>query len=145
MNNPYKDIMHLSRPVSARHLPMSMHDRAAQFSPFAALTGYDATIEETARLTDRQAELAESSKETLDKKIRAIQETIDTMPEVTVTFFEPDLRKAGGAYRTITGRIKKIDDCEKSIVFQDGTTVKFSRLYSIVLPRRKSSIFLEAI
>ena len=63
MNNPYKDIMHLSRPVSSRHLPMSMHDRAAQFSPFAALTGYDAAIEETARLTDRQTELAESSKE----------------------------------------------------------------------------------
>ena len=137
MNNPYGDIMHLSRPVSTRHLPMSMHDRAAQFSPFAALTGYDAAIEETARLTDRQTELAESSKEALDKKIRTIQDEIDTMPEVTVTFFEPDLRKSGGAYRTITGRVKKIDDYEKSIVFQDGTTVKFSRLYSIDSPTQE--------
>lgn len=132
MNNPYKDIMHLSRPVSARHLPMSMHDRAAQFSPFAALTGYDAAIEETARLTDRQAELAESSKEVLDMKIHAIQDAIDSMPEVTVTFFEPDLRKAGGAYRTVTGRVKKIDEYNKVLIFQDETAVQFWQLHDIV-------------
>ena len=132
MNNPYADIMHLSRPVSTRHLPMSMHDRAAQFSPFAALTGYDAAIEETARLTDHQAELAESSKEILDKKIRAIQDAIDTLPEVTVTFFEPDLRKAGGTYRTITGRIKKIDEYNKALIFQDETAVQFWQLHDIV-------------
>lgn len=131
MNNPYKDIIHLSRPVSSKHLPMSMHDRAAQFSPFAALTGYDAAIEETARLTDHQAELAESSKEVLDKKIRAIQETIDTMPEVTVTFFETDLRKSGGAYRTVTGCVKKIDEYQKMIIFQDDTTVYFHQLHKI--------------
>ena len=131
MNNPYKDIMHLSRPVSSRHLPMSMHDRAAQFSPFAALTGYDAAIEETARLTDCQAELAESGKEALDQKIRAIQEEIATLPEVTVTFFEPDLRKAGGTYRTITGRIKKIDEYNKALIFQDETAVQFWQLHDI--------------
>ena len=132
MNNPYEDIMHLSRPVSTRHLPMSMHDRAAQFSPFAALTGYDAAIEETARLTDRQTELAESGKEALDKKIRAIQDAIDTMPEVTVTFFEPDLRKSGGAYRTITGQVKKIDEYNKALIFQDETAVQFWQLHDIV-------------
>ena len=131
MNNPYEDIMHLSRPVSSLHLPMSMHDRAAQFSPFAARTGDDAAIEETARLTDRQAELAESSTEALDKKIRAIQDTIDTMPETTVTFFEPDLRKAGGAYRTITERVKKIDEYEKVIILQDETRIAFARILSI--------------
>ena len=131
MNNPYEDIMHLSRPVSTRHIPMSMHDRAAQFSPFAALTGYDAAIEETARLTDHQAELAESSKDVLDKKIRAIQDIIDTMPEVTVTFFEPDLRKAGGAYRTITGRVKKIDEYNKALIFQDEAAVQFWQLHDI--------------
>lgn len=132
MNNPYEDIMQLSRPISSRHLPMSMHDRAAQFSPFAALTGYDAAIEETARLTDHQTELAESSKEVLDKKIRAIQDAIDTMPEVTVTFFEPDLRKAGGAYRTINGRVKKIDDYNRALIFQDETAVPFWQLHDIV-------------
>lgn len=131
MNNPYKDIMHLSRPVSSRHLPMSMHDRAAQFSPFAALTGYDAAIEETARLTDCQAELAESSLEVLDKKIRAIQDAIDSMPEITVIFFEADLRKSGGAYRTVTGRVKKIDEYQKMIVFQDDMTVRFHQLQKI--------------
>ena len=132
MNNPYADIMHLTRPVSTRHIPMSMHDRAAQFSPFAALTGYDAAIEETARLTDRRAELAESSKEVLDKKIRAIQNAIDTIPEVTVTFFEPDLRKAGGAYRTVSGRVKKIDEYNKALIFQDETAVQFWQLHDIV-------------
>ena len=132
MSNPYEDIIHLSRPVSTRHLPMSMYDRAAQFSPFAALTGYDAAIEETARLTDHQAELAESSKEILDKKIRAIQDAIDTLPEVTVTFFEPDLRKAGGAYRTITGRVKKIDEYNKALILQDETAVPFWQLHDIV-------------
>lgn len=134
MSNPYEDIMHLSRPVSTRHLPMSMHDRAAQFSPFAALTGYDAAIEETARLTDRQTELAESSKEALDKKIRVIQDVIDTMPEVTVTFFEPDLRKAGGAYRTISGRVKKIDEYNKALIFQDDSVIHFWQLHQIEYP-----------
>lgn len=131
MSNPYADIIHLSRPVSTRHLPMSMHDRAAQFSPFAALTGYDAAILETARLTDRQTELAESSKEVLDKKIRAIQEVADSLPEVCVTFFEPDLRKTGGAYQKITGRVKKIDDYEKAIIFEDGSAIGFWQLHDI--------------
>lgn len=131
MSNPYADIIHLSRPVSTRHLPMSMHDRAAQFSPFAALTGYDAAILETARLTDRQTELAESSKEVLDKKIRAIQEVTDSLPEVCVTFFEPDLRKTGGAYQKITGRVKKIDDYEKAIIFEDGSAIGFWQLHDI--------------
>ena len=131
MSNPYADIMHLSRPVSTRHLPMSMHDRAAQFSPFAALTGYDAAILETARLTDCQAELAESSKEVLDKKIRAIQEMVNSLPEVCVTYFEPDLRKTGGAYQKITGRVKKIDDYEKAIIFEDGSAIGFWQLHSL--------------
>lgn len=134
MNNPYQDIMHLSRPVSSKHLPMSMHDRAAQFSPFAALTGYDAAIEETARLTDHQAELAESGKEALDQKIRAIQEEIATLPEVTVTFFEPDLRKSGGAYRTITRRVKKIDEYNQAIIFQDDSVIHFWQLHQIEYP-----------
>ena len=126
--------MHLSRPISSRHLPMSMHDRAAQFSPFAALTGYDAAIEETARLTDHQAELAESGKEALDQKIRAIQEEIATLPEVTVTFFEPDLRKSGGAYRTITRRVKKIDEYNQAIIFQDDSVIHFWQLHQIEYP-----------
>lgn len=131
MNNPYADIMHLSRPVSTQHLPMSMHDRAAQFSPFAALTGYDAAIQETARLTDRQTELTESSKEALDEKIRAIKENLGLLPEVCVTYFEPDLQKAGGSYQRITGRVKKIDDYEKAIIFEDGLAICFWQLHNI--------------
>lgn len=131
MNNPYEDIMHLSRPVSARHLPMSMHDRAAQFSPFAALTGYDAAIEETARLTDQQIELAEGSKEFLDKQLQKIQANIHLFPEIQVTFFEADLRKSGGSYLTHMARVKKIDDYRKVIIFQDGVCVAFSRLIDV--------------
>ena len=131
MNNTYADIIHLSRPVSTRHLPMSMHDRAAQFSPFAALTGYDAAILETARLTELQTELTESSKEVLDKKIQSIQKKVDSMPVVSVIYFEPDLRKTGGAYHKITGRVKKIDDYEKLIIFEDGPAIGFWQLHDI--------------
>ena len=131
MNNPYEDIMHLSRPVSTRHLPMSMHDRAAQFSPFAALTGYDAAIEETVRLTDYQIDLAESSIEDLDKQLRKIQSVVSSCPEVLVTFFEPDRLKSGGSYLTHIGRVKKIDDYEKVIVFHDGAHIQFSKLLCI--------------
>lgn len=140
MSNPYNDIIHLSRPQSSRHLPMSMRDRAAQFSPFAALTGYDAAIEETARLTDQQTELADSRKEILDQKIRAIQEILDVMPEVCVTFFEPDLRKSGGSYQRIAGRVKKIDNYEKAIIFEDGTAVYFWQLHEIECAALKENL-----
>ena len=131
MSGPYDAIIHLSRPASSRHLPMSMHDRAAQFSPFAALTGYDAAIRETARLTDQQTELTDSSREVLDKQLRAIHAAIDTQPEARITFFQPGLYKSGGAYHRMTGRVKKIDYYERAIIFQDGTAVHFRQLYSI--------------
>lgn len=131
MSGPYDAIIHLPRPVSSRHLPMSMHDRAAQFSPFAALTGYDAAIRETARTTDLQKELTDSGMELLDKKLRLLQAAAETHPEVQITFFQPDRYKSGGSYRRITGYVKKVDYYDRVLLFQDGTFVSFWQLYSV--------------
>ena len=103
MSNPYNDIIHLSRPQSSRHLPMSMRDRAAHFSPFAALTGYDAAIEETGRITDSFIELDENRKSVLNEKLQLILKHIKEQPEVTLTYFQPDNRKTGGAGNKRTG------------------------------------------
>lgn len=131
MSGKYDDIIHLSRPVSIRHTPMSRYDRAAQFSPFAALTGYDGVIEETARLTDRQVELDESGKAELDEKLREIRENIARMPKVTVTYFREDGRKDGGTYITVTGKVKKIDLYTGTLVFLDGTGIDIGQIYGI--------------
>lgn len=132
MSGKYDDIIGLSRPVSARHIPMSRYDRAAQFSPFAALTGYDGVIEETARLTDRQVELDEGGKAELDEKLREIQEHIADMPQITVTYFREDGRKDGGAYITVSGRVKKIDQYSQTLVFMDGSGIDIGQIYQIL-------------
>ena len=112
----YDDIIHLSRPVSKKRSPMSNFDRAAQFSPFAALTGYDAVIAETGRLTDTQIELDEGGKALLDEKLQTIREHLAQQPKVKLTVFCPDSRKSGGAYETITGNVKKIDPVARILV-----------------------------
>lgn len=127
----YDDIIHLSRPVSLKRMPMPMLDRAAQFSPFAALTGYEATIREAGRLTEKNAELTESAKGELDEKLRMIQERIRTQPEVTVTCFREDARKTGGAYVCVTGRVKKIDPYEHILILTDGTAIPISDIYGL--------------
>lgn len=132
MNSKYEDIIALSRPVSARRVSMPRYDRAAQFSPFAALTGYDGVIAETARLTDRQVELDEGGKAELDEKLREIQAHIGDMPQVTVTYFREDGCKAGGAYLTVTGKVKKIDEYAQTLVFADGSGIDIGQIYRIV-------------
>ena len=101
----YGDIIGLSHPVSQVHPQMSVHERAAQFSPFAALTGHEAAIRETARLTEGQIELEEDRKEELDEKLSGLLQPGSVCPEVTVCYFEPDARKEGGAYRTVRGMV----------------------------------------
>lgn len=133
MSGKYDDIIHLSRPVSGKRVPMPRSDRAAQFSPFAALTGYEAVIEETGRLTDTRVELTESGKAELNEKLWAVQENIHLKPAVTVTCFREDDRKAGGAYVQITGRVKKIDTCGQLLVLTDGTCVPISGIYGLEL------------
>ena len=127
----YDDIIHLSRPVSKKRSPMSNFDRAAQFSPFAALTGYDAVIAETGRLTDTQIELDEGGKALLDEKLQTIREHLAQQPKVKLTVFCPDSRKSGGSYETITGNVKKIDPVARILVLTGGEVIPVDRIYGI--------------
>lgn len=124
----YDDIIDLPRPKS-KHEPMPMSDRAAQFSPFAALTGYSDAIDETARLTDRRIELSEEESAELDYKQQYLS-TLDS-PTVTVTYFVPDERKSGGAYVTHTGVLKRVDEVERMVVFKDGLRVPLDEVMDI--------------
>lgn len=124
----YDDIIDLPRPKS-KHEPMPMSDRAAQFSPFAALTGYGDAIDETARLTDARIELSEEERAELDYKQQYLA-TLDA-PTVTVTYFVPDERKSGGAYVTHTGTLKRIDELERMMVFADGARVSLNEVIAI--------------
>lgn len=124
----YDDIIDLPRPKS-KHEPMPMSDRAAQFSPFAALTGYGDAIDETARLTDHRIELSEEERAELDYKQQYLA-TLDA-PTVTVTYFVPDERKSGGAYVTHTGVLKRVDEVESMVVFKDGLRVPLDEVMDI--------------
>lgn len=121
--NPYADIIDLPHHVSKRHPQMPMEKRAAQFSPFAAMVGHDAAIRKTARLTEERLELSEDEKAVIDGKLQMIQAHIEEQPEVTVTYFHPDKKKSGGAYVTVTGSAKKVDNVSKLLHLQDGRAI----------------------
>ena len=127
----YDDIINLPHHVSKTHLPMATPDRAAQFSPFAALAGYDGAIKETARLTDERVELDEAEKNILDQKLSIVEEQLCNEPEITVTFFRPDEKKVGGAYVSISGIVKKIDYYKRVILMQDGTRIEIEDISNI--------------
>ena len=129
----YDDIIHLPHHQSGTRRHMSLHDRAAQFSPFAALTGYDAAVEEAARLTEQKLELSEEEKAALGAKLTEIKEHIKERPGVTITYFVPDERKAGGTYATVTGTVRRIDDFERVVVMQDQSRIGIDDI--IVLQR----------
>lgn len=124
-DNPdrYNDMIHLPHHVSSTHPQMDISERAAQFSPFAALTGHGAAIQETARLTDEKVELDENSKEILDEKILRLAEKIKDHPEVIITYFIADIKKEGGSYTTTDGCVKKIDDYEGVLCLMDGAKI----------------------
>lgn len=117
--NPYADILHLPHHQSKTHPQMSMLNRAAQFSPYAALVGFDGVIAETGRLTDRKIELSEAEKELIDQKLMLIDETIrdGQHPEITIRYFVPDALKEGGSYEEHTGLIRNIDPVERTVAF----------------------------
>ena len=123
MSGPYDDLLYLPHPTSAKHPRMPLADRAAIFSPFAALSGHGDAIRETARLTERRMELDEDAKAELDRRQAVLLEHLGEQPEVTVTWFRPDERKEGGAYLTTTGRLKKIDALGRRLVLLDGTGI----------------------
>ena len=131
MSKDYSDIINLPHHVSETRPHMSMRDRAAQFSPFAALTGYDAAVKETARLTDQRAELDDEMKEKLSERINLLQENLPAAPAVEITYFIPDEHKEGGAYNTATGTIKKIDEFQRVIMLTDGTGIPIDEISEI--------------
>lgn len=123
MKDNYEDIIHLPHHVSKTRPPMSMADRAAQFSPFAALTGYDDAILETGRLTDEKLEAGEERLAVLNTQFRILMDHLADHPEISVTYFVPDDRKSGGAYVTVKGRVKKVNDFDRFLVLQDGLRI----------------------
>ena len=131
MSGKYDEIMGLPHHVSKTRPQMPMTDRAAQFAPFAALTGYDSAIKETGRLTDEKIELDEEALSALDMKYQLLMEALDEAPEVTITYFQPDERKAGGKYVSAVGTVKKIDDFERRITMRDGTRIPMDDVLSI--------------
>ena len=133
-NHRYDDIINLPNPTSKKHPRMSLYDRAAQFSPFAALTGHEAAIKETARITDEFVEPDADKKQELDEKLQIIRMILadNKTAKVQMIFFKPDGKKSGGSYETITGNIKKIDEYKGLIVFDDKTTVKIEKVIDIL-------------
>ena len=129
--NKYKDIINLPHHVSKTRNPMSLYNRAAQFAPFAALTGYDDAIKETARLTEQKIELSDELKNMLNQKIKLIIENIKLQPEVVITYFVHDNKKSGGVYKTISVNVKRIDEVEKCIIFTNKLKIFFSDIISI--------------
>lgn len=134
MKFPYEDILNLPRPVSKAHAPMSLLDRAAQFSPFAALTGYEDALAETARLTQTPIELDVDAKAEINEKLQCLQGCIAQSPFVTITYFEPDIWKAGGAYVTVTGTVRKMNSLEKWLLMEDGTRIFFGDILTLDSP-----------
>lgn len=130
-NKKYDDIITLPHHVSEKHPQMSLYARSAQFAPFSALTGYEDVVKETARLTDKRIELDEEVKSILDGKLQIIQEHIKNQPQITFTYFVPDLKKNGGLYKTVTEYVKKIDDYNQLIILNDNSEIKINYIIDI--------------
>ena len=130
MKHPYDDIIDLPHHVSERHPQMSMSNRAAQFAPFAAVTGHDSAITEAARLTEAEQELAESDAEVLNRKLAYLQ-SLDEKPTISVTYFVPDDKKEGGSYHTATGIVKSVEPDKGVLQFEDGTGIPVIRIKDI--------------
>lgn len=128
----YDDLINLSRPQYHDLPPMSIHDRAAQFSPFAALVGYDAAVEETARLTDSQREMEEDEINELNRQLSELNKRLSERPRIRVTYFIRDRKKEGGRYAAKIGNARTIDQAENRIIFTDGESVPVKDMYSVV-------------
>lgn len=137
MPSKYDDIINLPHPESKKHPRMSLHDRAAQFSPFAALTGHSAAIDETARLTDRKLELNEEKKAELDRIWQYLMEKVQNHPMLKVTYFIPDERKAGGIYNTVRGGLKKMDPYKGILTLADGSMIWYSDIYEMEIEKEE--------
>lgn len=128
---PYEDIVDLPPHISKKHPQPSMMDRAARFAPFAAIAGYEEMVLEEARVTEERIDLDEGTLSLLNEKLNMIQEFLDEEPEVTITYFEPDKKKSGGAYVNITGIVKRIDEYEHFVIMTDGKKIRIEDIYAI--------------
>ena len=129
--NDYEDIINLPHHQSNTRPHMSLHDRAAHFAPFAALTGYDDAVKEARRLTDGKPELDENQLTELDQMLTELTKRISEHPEIIITYFEPDNKKDGGAYITFIGRLKKIDNYKRIFVFEDGREIQICNIINM--------------
>ena len=127
----YDDIKHLTRPQYDDLHPMSMHDRAAQFSPFAALVGYDDAVAETARLTDSKVELTEDEMSMLNANLNQLLDRLDEQPQISVTYFVPDEKKSGGKYVEKVGVVRIYDEYSQELVFTDGVRIAVADMANI--------------
>ncbi len=131
MNN-YDDIINLPHHVSVKHPRLSKEQRAAQFAPFAALTGYGDAIKETARITEDRIEIDEEEKKKIDNKIIELKSKINDKPKVTITFFIPDIKKSGGEYVTIIGNLRRIDEYNKLLILEDKKKIPIEEIIEIL-------------
>ena len=133
-NFPYEDIVNLPHHVSRNHPQMPLRDRAAQFAPFAALTGYEEAIDETARWTEQRRELDENERAVLDSRLRLLSARLEEQPPVEIEHFVPDSRKNGGAYIRTAGRLASISSSARTLLLADGTVVKLDDITAIESP-----------
>jgi hypothetical protein len=127
----YEDIIGLPRPVSPRRTRLSPLGRAAQFAPFAALSGFEEEIDETARLTDRCPELSEEDFLRLNAALYELMGCLHEQPEVTLTLFQPDEKKPGGAFISVTGHVRRIDEANREVILTDGRSIPFRKIHGI--------------
>ncbi|MBR2858206.1 hypothetical protein IKE96_03370 [bacterium] len=132
MSDNYDDIINLPHHVSTKHLPMSMYDRASQFAPYAALTGYGDEVKETARLTDNWIDLDGDIKAYLDEALQNIVKKIVEKPEITVTYFVKDSKKEGGEYVSVVGKLRRIDEVNQQLILENGKIINIQSIIDLV-------------
>jgi hypothetical protein len=128
---PYEDIIGLSRPISKKYPQPSLEERAARFAPFAAITGYEDMVLEEARVTEARIHLDENALTLLNKKLNLILEFLDKTPEITITYFEPDKKKAGGSYVSITGIVKRIDQHKRFVIMNNDKKIHIDDIFKL--------------
>ena len=143
MTNHYDDIINLPHYEPKHHPRMSMWNRAAQFAPFAALTGYDAAIQESGRLTDEWIDLGDSGNEELNRKMEQLLSKISEQPHVIIDYFVPDEHKEGGSYQSYSGHVKRIDEYEHTIVMTDGKKIQLRMIVNITGISSENVIFFN--
>jgi len=128
---PYEDIVNLPPHISKKHPQPTMLERAARFAPFAAITGYEEMVLEEARVTEERIELDEGTLAMLNEKLNIIHESLDSEPVIQITYFEPDKKKSGGAYISVTGTVKRIDEYERLVIMSDGKKIRIDEIFGL--------------